>query len=94
MVGVEAKRKASGIIRELETTINNYSSISAGFSRIIELGRALRDAAFSARGLEEEEREEAFELLRHAKLIALAQSDAEKRIWRLQMVEDDLRRVA
>lgn len=88
-----ARRHAGRIVTELDSTIRNYSSLSIGLDRIIELGRDLRDAVFDSQGTEIVDRERIFELFRNAKLLALAHADAQHYIERIEMLEDDLRRV-
>ncbi len=45
-------------------------------------------------GLETDERDHVFELLRNAKLLALVQANAQEYLEKLGQLEDDLRRVA
>lgn len=93
MKEIEAKREANRIMAEFDSTIRNYGTTSVRFAQIIELSRALRDAAYCAHGLGEERREHAFELMRNAKLLALVQADGQRYLEKLEAVEDDLRRV-
>ncbi len=89
-----ARMQATRMIKELEVTIKNTGSISESFGKIAELGRGLRDVARNAHGFEPEDRMQVFELMRHAKLLALAHPEAQDYLWRLERLEDDIRRVA
>ncbi len=89
-----ARRAVTKMMWELEMTIRNYGSTSQGIRQVIDMGRSLRDAAREANGLEEGMREQIFNLLRNAKLLALAQANAEEYLQRLELIEDDLRRVS
>lgn len=87
-----AKKEAVRAMKELDCTISNFGTSSESFGRIIDLCRVLRDRARDARGLEEGEKAHALDLLRDAKLLAIAQAGAENYLWRLEALEDDIRR--
>lgn len=91
---MDGMKETGRIIRELETTIKTCGDSSSGLGRIIELSRRLRDAAFHTRGMDAGERMETFELIRHAKLLALAHANAQDYLERLERIEDDIRRIA
>lgn len=91
---MEEMKETERIMRELETTIRTYGASSNGFGKILELSKRLRDAAFHRKGMDTGERTEAFELIRHAKLLALAHANAQEYLERLEHIEDDIRRIA
>lgn len=90
----EERKKADEVIDEMDFAVKHYGLTPAGFARIVELGKNLRDIAFLSHGLDKVEKEHAFELIREAKLFALKSADAQLKLEKLEMLEDDLRRVS
>lgn len=90
----KTKRYTERIMNELDTTIKNSSTTSASFVKIIELCRRLRNALFNTPNLDEAEKVHALELLRKAKLAALFRQHAQNYILCIQLVENELKRIA
>ena len=88
-----ARKNLAQTAGELEYTISNYSSLAVNFEKVVGLVRVMRDHAFTIGELEEEDKTRVFELVRRAKLLAIAHADAGSYLERLELLEGDLKRV-
>ncbi|MBU0586244.1 hypothetical protein KJ780_01915 [Candidatus Micrarchaeota archaeon] len=87
----ETKKKIDKATAELESTISG--SYPTNFERVLRLVYNIRDIANGGMQIEKEQQQHLLDLLRRAKILAVSDKFAEDHIERIQLVEEDLKRM-